>query len=217
MDRAYEAVHEQALRELNETQPGPRRPLDHSPAEGAKDPEGEFEVPARMTAAHAREAGLGPNQAGNSSGNGPVDPQGQQASTEGGSRANPSLPNEIHPVSDAQERLAHSGRSPRQSEGASGERVLRTDTGNGTSQDLPFSWPTSAECRQNPHHPGCVNRPTDSLANETTGYVDAFCDCHDFAQPLIHSNGTDISWPKGWSSEDAMRWRAEHKLLAVGG
>ena len=54
-------------------------------------------------------------------------------------------------------------------------------------------------------------------ADPELGFVDDFSDSHDFAEPVIHANGTDISWPKGWTSEDAMRWRAEHKLLAVSG
>ena len=80
-----------------------------------------------------------------------------------------------------------------------------------------FVWPSSEDCAANPHRPGCRNRPAEPVADETIGYTDSFCDCHDFKEPLVHANGTDISWPRSWTKEDAMRWRAEHKLLAVGG
>jgi hypothetical protein len=79
-----------------------------------------------------------------------------------------------------------------------------------------FTWPSSGEGMENPHRPDCRERQEKPAAG-SIGYADNFCDCHDFPEPIIHANGTDISWPRGWSSEDAMRWRAEHKLLAVGG
>jgi hypothetical protein len=79
-----------------------------------------------------------------------------------------------------------------------------------------FAWPSSGKAMANPHRPDCRERQ-EKPAAESIGYADHFCDCHDFPEPLVHANGTDISWPRGWSCDDALRWRAEHKLLAVGG
>jgi hypothetical protein len=56
-----------------------------------KNPEGEFAIPAPTTGAQDHEQQRpGPNQAGNSSGEGPIDPQGQQGGTKGGQPESPS-------------------------------------------------------------------------------------------------------------------------------
>jgi hypothetical protein len=99
---------------------------------------------------------------------------------------------------------------------------MEINSGNRLQQNMPgndapgFVWPAGESCAGNPHRPECKNRPAEPIAGEM-GYVDNFCDCHDFREPIVHRNGTDISWPRGWTKEDAMRWRAERKLLAVGG
>jgi hypothetical protein len=75
----------------------------------------------------------------------------------------------------------------------------------------------AAELGPSGHAHECPDRPL--AARASLGYEDIFCDgCHDwFTAPHILPNGTDIAWPSGWTAEDAMRWRAENKLLAVGG
>ena len=45
------------------------------------------------------------------------------------------------------------------------------------------------------------------------GYVDLFCSCHRYTEPKILSNGTDIAWPAGWTSEQAVEWRAAKGLV----
>jgi hypothetical protein len=75
-----------------------------------------------------------------------------------------------------------------------------------------FSWPSSEECKENPHRPECKDRPTVPKADESAGYADGFCNCHDFAEPLVHANGTDIAWPSHYTQEMADAWRASHGL-----
>jgi hypothetical protein len=90
IDAAYEARRDDAQRELADTMAGPRHPLKTVPADGVKDPHGEFETPSRMTTARpSRQDGPGPDKVGNSSGTSPVDPQGQQGGTEGGQAGSP--------------------------------------------------------------------------------------------------------------------------------
>ena len=63
-------------------------------------------------------------------------------------------------------------------------------------------------------HPGCPkhgkNEPP--TAHENSTYVDLFCDCHAFKEPLILSNGTDIAWPGGWTGREADSWRTANGL-----
>jgi hypothetical protein len=120
IDRGYDAVRDAAKSELKETMTGPEAPLRPVQEDGIKDPDGEFEVPARMPAIQFEHEGPGPNQTGNSSGRGPVDPQGQQAGTLGGQKADPRLPNELRPLANAEERALHSGEHPQG--GAAAER-----------------------------------------------------------------------------------------------
>jgi hypothetical protein len=88
---------------------------------------------------------------------------------------------------------------------------MKVETGNGTVQEM-FVWPSSEECRHNPHRPDCKNRPEEPIADEDAGYADSFCECHDFPEPLIHANETDISWPAGWDQKMAAQWRKENGL-----
>lgn len=65
------------------------------------------------------------------------------------------------------------------------------------------------------HEPGCTapdpidEQPADPLLE----YIDVFCECHRYTEPKILSNGTDIAWPAGWTTEQAGEWRAEHNLI----
>jgi len=88
---------------------------------------------------------------------------------------------------------------------------MEIETGNGTVQKLHV-WPSTEECRKNPHRPDCKNRPEEELADETAGYSDSFCECHDFQEPILHANGTDISWPAGFTNEMADAWRRRNGL-----
>jgi len=92
--------------------------------------------------------------------------------------------------------------------------VTKAETGNSTPQEMKsdYVWPSTEECRANPHRPDCKNRPEELLADESAGYIDDFCDCHDFKEPLIHANETDVSWPAGWNAEMAARWRKARGL-----
>src|SRR5947208_959070 len=45
------------------------------------------------------------------------------------------------------------------------------------------------------HRPGCPHYGKGGsvpIADETTGYIDLFCDCHNFADPLVLANKSDI-------------------------
>src|SRR4051812_8153230 len=89
IDRGYEKDRPRAVRELENTMSGPKEPLKEPDVEGIKHPEGEFAVPARFIGTEAALKGPGPNSVGNSSGQGPIDPQGQQGGTEGGQAGSP--------------------------------------------------------------------------------------------------------------------------------
>jgi hypothetical protein len=64
------------------------------------------------------------------------------------------------------------------------------------------------------HHPECSKHGKDEppTADETTGHVDLFCDCHRFERPMILKNGTDIAWPAGWTEREAEEWRQKNNL-----
>ena len=89
---AYDRDRTKAEAELKATTAGPRgQPAADNDAE-AKNPDGEWEDPAPMTASRPRRPTVpGPDEAGNSKGGGSIDPQGQQGGTHGGSRAEPPL------------------------------------------------------------------------------------------------------------------------------
>jgi len=95
---------------------------------------------------------------------------------------------------------------------------MKVENGNRTVQEVPpealkgHVWPSGEECRQNPHHPDCKNRPEEPLAAENTAYVDAFCECHHFDKPMILANKTDIAWPAGWDEKRADQWRKANGL-----
>jgi hypothetical protein len=92
IDKGYEAVRDQAKAELAGTMAGPEKPLQQISGEDIKNPEGEFAIPAPRTGSPNQEQRApGPNQAGNSAGDGSIDPQGQQGGTEGGQPGSPSL------------------------------------------------------------------------------------------------------------------------------
>jgi hypothetical protein len=84
---AYQADRVRAEQELRSTMAG------HTPEAVAgdtslKNPYRELQAPASMpdgaAAARSRQEGPGPNEVGNSRGDGSIDPQGQQGGTEGG-------------------------------------------------------------------------------------------------------------------------------------
>jgi hypothetical protein len=79
--RDYEIGQEPPEKDMG----GPAKPLQPPAIDDIKNPHDEFAVPAPMTSPiPSEQAGPGPDQVGNSSGRGPVDPQGQQGGTEGG-------------------------------------------------------------------------------------------------------------------------------------
>jgi hypothetical protein len=87
---AYEADRARALAAQKACMAGP----DAVPPDpGAKNPDREFEAPAPMPegAPTPYPSGPGPNAAGNSKGDGTIDPQGQQGGTEGGQPGDPSV------------------------------------------------------------------------------------------------------------------------------
>jgi hypothetical protein len=64
---------------------GPAKPLQPPAIDDIKNPHDEFAILAPMTGPiPSEQAGPGPDQVDNSSGRGPIDPQGQQGGTEGG-------------------------------------------------------------------------------------------------------------------------------------
>ena len=45
-----------------------------------------------------------------------------------------------------------------------------------------------------------------------TGYMDVFGDDHDFREPLVLEDGTSVLFPRGWTDEDADKWRKGMRL-----
>lgn len=90
-DVAYEADRARAEKELASTMTGPKHPLEGEPTD--KNPDHELQAPASMPegAPHQAAAGPGPDGPGNSRGDGTIDPQGQQAGTEGGEAGKPPI------------------------------------------------------------------------------------------------------------------------------
>lgn len=107
IDKAYEKARPKALAELSAQMAGPGDPVAFNDDTGIKNPNGEFEHPAPFIGSVSSGGGEGPNGAGNSSGRGDIDPQGQQGGTQGGQPAKPSLPNEVHPIANEAARASH--------------------------------------------------------------------------------------------------------------
>lgn len=89
---AYDADRKRAQQELSATMAGhgPGAALDDPTL---KNPDRELQAPASVPegALHQPPLGPGPNMAGNSKGDGTIDPQGQQGGTEGGEPGFPPL------------------------------------------------------------------------------------------------------------------------------
>jgi hypothetical protein len=51
------------------------------------------------------------------------------------------------------------------------------------------------------------------LADETSHFVDYFSEGNTNTTATLTGDGTDITWPAGWNEDQAMEWRAGHKLL----
>jgi hypothetical protein len=63
------------------------------------------------------------------------------------------------------------------------------------------------------HNPVCEHfRKGLPLADPDSTYVDLFCNCHDFDQPMILKNGTDVAWPSSWDEQQADEWRCKNNL-----
>jgi hypothetical protein len=63
------------------------------------------------------------------------------------------------------------------------------------------------------HRPSCPRygkAETAQAADETGVPVDRFCECHDWAEPLVLGNGVDVAWPAGWDTLMATEWREKH-------
>jgi hypothetical protein len=63
------------------------------------------------------------------------------------------------------------------------------------------------------HRPGCPHYGKSGpvpLSEETPEYVDLFCDCHNWAEPQVLADHSDIAWPVGWNPEMAKEWREKN-------
>ena len=68
------------------------------------------------------------------------------------------------------------------------------------------------------HEPGCQETESgEPYADPNSAYIDIFCTCHQYTEPKILTNGTDIAWPAGWSQAQADTWRKEHGLSPPAG
>lgn len=68
------------------------------------------------------------------------------------------------------------------------------------------------------HDPGCKHyRGGEPVADEASSHIDMFCECHDFQEPVVLANGTDVAWPAGWDEVQAAGWRRSHNLAAPRG
>jgi hypothetical protein len=64
------------------------------------------------------------------------------------------------------------------------------------------------------HMPGCPHHgEAPPTADENSTHVDLFCDCHDWKEPRILANGTDVAWPAGWTDNQASEWRRRNNLM----
>ena len=64
------------------------------------------------------------------------------------------------------------------------------------------------------HKPGCQETESGEPCGDPNGaYIDVFCNCHHYTEPVVLMNGTDVAWPAGWSQDQADTWRSEHNLL----
>jgi len=101
-DKGYEHARPRAFAALDGQMAGPR----HSdlPKEGVKNPEGECQNPALFTGSPHADGVEEADGAGNSAGNGDLDPQGQQGGTLDDQPAKPSLPSRVRPLAGAAER-----------------------------------------------------------------------------------------------------------------
>lgn len=62
------------------------------------------------------------------------------------------------------------------------------------------------------HRSGCLYFDSASNFDPISTHKDLFCDCHDWPQPRILSNGTDVAWPAGWTEREAQVWREGNNL-----
>lgn len=101
-DKGYDNAWPRARAELDGQMAGIR----HSdlPKEGVKTPEGELQNPAPFTGSSHANGVEEADGAGNSLGNGDIDPQGQQGGTLDGQPAKPTLPSQVRPLAGAAER-----------------------------------------------------------------------------------------------------------------
>jgi hypothetical protein len=58
------------------------------------------------------------------------------------------------------------------------------------------------------HSPACTDFAVEPLADPNSTHIKVFCGCHDWPQPRILSNGTDVAWPES----AAKAWRAKNVL-----
>ena len=55
-------------------------------------------------------------------------------------------------------------------------------------------------------------QPLLNLTEESVGYLDYFGQTFSVREPLIMSDGTSVVFPKGWTDEDADKWRKGKQL-----
>lgn len=63
------------------------------------------------------------------------------------------------------------------------------------------------------HRPGCVHYGKKPVgAYKKWSHTDLFCTCHNWTEPMVLDNGSDIAWPAHWTQAQADVWRVEHDL-----
>jgi hypothetical protein len=82
--------------------------------------------------------------------------------------------------------------------------MIRTKQMSANPQDLD----------SNGHQLGCPLFGEVPAADSDSVYIDLYCDCHNWSEPKILANGTDIAWPAGWTEAQALAWRAKNGLAA---
>ena len=66
-------------------------------------------------------------------------------------------------------------------------------------------------------HPSRRHPAFPYLPQRYTGYMDYFSDNHKNKEPVVLEDGTSVLFPKGWTDEDADKWRKGMELQAPEG
>lgn len=88
---------------------------------------------------------------------------------------------------------------------------LKGQTGSGNA---PMSSLLTIDGRG--HTPNCPRyKSAAPRAEEKSSHIDLFCGCHNWREPRILPNGTNIAWPAGWTQSEATAWREKHGLAPL--